>query len=337
VRAGSATQKDLVVSPEPLKKSTQAKVDHGSPVRPIWDKVTIAIFAAVLTWSYWPVFTEMAHKWSSDPQYSHAYLVPVFSLLLVWGCRKTIDIGTSSPCWWGALLLVVGLGLRLTGSRYFVDWLEAVSLLPTIAGAVFLTSGWPSLRPMLPAIAFLGFMIPLPHFVETGLSHPLQSVATKGATYALQTIGRPAFPEGNVIVINDVRIGVIEACNGMGMFLLFFAMAAGVAILIQRPLWEKAILMFSAAPIAVGVNILRIMANSLAHESINSPRVDQFFHDFAGWLMMPLALAALWLELKFLSCLFVEVTPRSESKVDRPASTRGARAARQESAVSNAH
>ena len=40
----------------------------------------------------------------------------------------------------------------------------------------------------------------------------------------------------------------------------------------------------SAAPIAVGVNILRIMATSLVHEAVDSPRVDAFFHDFAGWL-----------------------------------------------------
>ena len=29
------------------------------------------------------------------------------------------------------------------------------------------------------------------------------------------------------------------------------------------------------------------------------------YHDLAGWLMMPLALAMLWLELKFLMNLFV--------------------------------
>jgi hypothetical protein len=33
---------------------------------------------------------------------------------------------------------------------------------------------------------------------------------------------------------------------------------------------------------------------------------EKFFHDVAGWLMMPLALAFLWVEVKILSHLFVE-------------------------------
>jgi hypothetical protein len=35
------------------------------------------------------------------------------------------------------------------------------------------------------------------------------------------------------------------------------------------------------------------------------------YHDLAGWLMMPIAVGMLWIEIKLLSFLFVEETPRA--------------------------
>jgi exosortase len=277
------------------------------------------LFGVLLLWSYWPVFAEMASKWISDPQYSHAYLVPAFSLWLAWIGWRKIDLARCGPCWWGVLFLAAGIALRLVGARFYVDWLEAISLLPLLGGCVLLLGGWPALRQLSPAIAFLGFMIPLPYRIETGLSQPLQRLATAGSTYVLQTLGRPAFAEGNIIVINDARIGVIEACNGLGMFLLFFAMATAVALLIRRPLWEKIVLVMSAAPIAVGVNVARITLSGLAHELIGTEWADAIFHDFAGWLMMPLALVALGVEAKVLAKLFREVSPSTRTLPVMPA------------------
>jgi exosortase len=277
--------------------------------------LTLVALVAGVTWSYWPVFAEMANKWSNDAQYSHGYLVPLFSLFLAGRWFRSTGQSTLTPSWFGLAFLSAGLVMRLVGARFYLEWIEAVSLLPTLAGIVLILAGWQTLRQLWPAILFLIFMVPLPFRVETGLSHPLQRIATKGSTYVLQTIGRQAFSEGNVIVINDSRIGVVDACNGLGMFLLFFAMAGAVAIMVHRPLWEKAIIILSAAPIAVGVNIFRISVTALLHEFVGSEWADKVFHDFAGWVMMPLALLTLIVELKLLSLLFIEEVPSTSRPV----------------------
>ncbi|MFO0811537.1 MAG: exosortase/archaeosortase family protein [Gemmataceae bacterium] len=264
-----------------------------------------ALLAAVI-WSYAPELADMMAKWSSDPQYSHAYLVPAFSLYLLWRYCPT-STAAFRPSWWGLLLMALGVALRLVGVVVFFDWLVAASLLPLLAGAVLLVAGPAALRWSWRSIGFLVFMVPLPFRVETALSHPLQRMATIASTFVLQTLGRPAFSEGNVIVINDMRLGVEEACNGLGMLMLFFAMATAVAMLIERPWWEKVVVVVSAIPIAVGVNVIRIIATSILYETAGKYWGDKVFHDFAGWLMMPMALAALGLELKFLSHLFIEV------------------------------
>jgi len=307
---------ELPTTNPPVEATEVASVTEAEPVAiesktiaavPSVAGFFIAAAGGVMVWSYWPVFREMADKWAHDPQYSHGYLVPMFAAFLAW--RSWTKSGPQEKCgsWWGAGLISIGVGLRLAGARWYVDWLEAMSLLPMLAGTVVLLAGWDGLRRSAPAIGFLAFMVPLPYRVETGLSHPLQRLATAGATFVLQTIGRPAFAEGNVIVINDVRVGVVEACNGLGMFLLFFATAAAVVLLVRRPLWQKALIFLSAAPIAVAVNVARIVATALVTETLGEHWFNAVFHDISGWFMMPAALAALALVVYVLDHLFIEV------------------------------
>jgi exosortase len=257
-------------------------------------------------WAYLPVFREMAGAWLNNPQYSHAYLVPAFSAYLLWRSRQGAFQGEARPVWWGLVPLLVGTSLRLCGAYFYVGWLEAISLLPVLWGAALLLGGWQGLRWSWVAVAFLVFMIPLPHRVETSLSQPLQQVATVASTNVLQTMGLPAFREGNVIVLNDSRIGVVEACNGLGMMLLFFALAVGVALVVERPWLDRAAVVLSAAPIAVLANVARIVATSVLYETAGQRWGDMVFHDLAGWLMMPLALGILWLEMKMISFVLVE-------------------------------
>jgi exosortase len=274
--------------------------------------VLAALSAALIAvlWAYWPILADMARKWSSDPQYSHSYLVPLFSLYLVWANRSRINLTAWHSNWWGLLLLAAGLGLYLAGAYMYVDWFQAMSLLPALAGIALLLGGWPVLRHTGLAISFLVFMIPLPYRIETALSQPLQRIATISSTYVLQTIGLPAVSEGNVIIINEARIGVVEACNGLGMLLLFVALATAVAIVVRRSYWEKALIVASSIPIAVASNIVRISVTGILAEAVGMEWAEKIFHDLAGWLMMPVALGMLCIELWILSKLFVDVEAR---------------------------
>jgi exosortase len=272
--------------------------------------------AATFLWSYWPILGTMAHKWSSDPQYSQAFLVPVFSAALLWMrwkafAQKKECLDSLHLQWLGAFVLAAGVAMRLLGGHFYVDWFEAISLLPTLAGAALLLGGWRALRLSWLAIGFLVFMIPLPQRAETTLSQPLRRVATLASTYTLQTLGLPALSEGNVILVNEARIRVIEACGGLGMLLVFFALTTGVAIFLRRNLWEKSAIVVSAVPIAVIANVIRISVTAILLDIGWGKLAHLVFHDLAGWLMMPTALVILWIELQVLSRLVIESAPAS--------------------------
>src|SRR5262249_34873844 len=118
---------------------------------------TLLGLLGVCLWAYWPTFAAMAHKWISDPQYSHGYLVPAFSLFLLWQRRACRSEVVWRPDWRGLPLLAAGVLLRLAGVYLYFDWLDAASLLPCLAGIAVLLGGWLALRWTWPAIAFLVF------------------------------------------------------------------------------------------------------------------------------------------------------------------------------------
>ena len=273
--------------------------------------IGLLLLAPLLLWAYWGGLCNVAERWSTDPQYSHGYLVVAFALVLLWLRRDRLAGVVARPTWWGVPLLAVGTFLHLAGAYLYYDWVDVASLIPSLAGLCLALAGWGVLRWAWPAVAFLGFMLPLPYRLEVALAYPLQRLATLGSTYLLQTLGFATVAEGNVIVMDEVRIGVVQACNGLGMLLTFFALATAVAMVQRRPVLDKVFIVLSALPIAVLANLIRITATGVLHATVGTEIADLVFHDLAGWVMMPLALGMLWIELWGLSRLLVEPPPPS--------------------------
>ena len=278
----------------------------GGALKPSW--LSAALLGAAVVWADGPIVAAMVRRWSIDPRYSHGFLVPLFAFGLLRHRsigRGAIPPASSRAAWGGVALLGLAAAVRWAAARYFLPWFEGITLLPALAGLALVAGGWPALGRAWPSIAFLGFMVPLPHRVEVALGTPLQHAATRGSTCVLQMFGFPAFAEGHVIALGETRIGVVEACNGLGMLFTFTAMTTAVALVVRRPPLDRVLIVLSAAPIALLANIARISVTGLLHETAGGHVADAVYHDLAGWLMMPLALVLLWAEVQVLSRLFV--------------------------------
>ena len=113
----------------------------------------------------------------------------------------------------------------------------------------------------------------------------------------LELFGVSAVKSGNVLVINGEQVAVGEACNGMRMV---FALTLVVyAFVFGTPLKASMrLLLISLSPlIALACNVVRLVPTSLLYGYTTIERA-QAFHDIAGWVMLPVALAALGLVLR---------------------------------------
>jgi len=284
----------------------------------------LAVLLSAVLWSLWPVLAGMAERWSGDPRYAHGYLVPMFSLALLWMRREQFLGEKFRPSTWGFAFLALGAAIQLAGGYYRAQPVEGSAILAYLAGLALLVGGWPAFRWSWPAILFLIFMVPLPWRLEKALGPPLQNIATLASTFILQTLGFMAFSEGNVIQLNEARIGVVEACSGLSMLITFIALSTGMALVVKRPLLDKIVLVLSAIPVALVANIARITLTGILHETAGGKVADHFYHDLAGWVMIPFALFLYWCVIWVFSHILVDV---GEAPVLVGVSSSGARPA----------
>lgn len=244
-------------------------------------------------WSYGSTLYEMSDRWLADPQYSHGWLVPIFSVYLLFARRGLLNVETFQPRFWGLGIVGLALAIRSIAVVIYQPWLDSISLLVCLAGLFATVGGKAGLVWSWPSIVMLGFMIPLPFRFQFVLGTFLQTIATKSSTYLLQTLGVPAIAEGQIILLSQTKINIVDACNGLSMLLTFFALATGFVILLERKWWYGVILIAAAAPIAVAANVIRITATGMLYESQQDRLAHIVFHDLAGWLMMPLGVTML--------------------------------------------
>ena len=272
----------------------------------IW-KTTIAVIVGLaLVWTYWTTLEGLSSTWTTDPNYSQGFLIPILALAILcqrlWGCaagrEQTRPVGTGTavagdpPAPGRRLLLLHSPRPSVTPPRP-----AGARLAPW--GARVLEAGLASLRVS---------RVHDPHPQHPGRKRPdcagLQDLSTAASTFTLQTLGQVAYREGNVILLKDTELGVVEACAGVRMLMVFCAMATTTAILLPYGWKRRTILIASAIPLAILCNIVRITVAGLASQSLGSEWGHYVFHDLAGFVMVPLAFALLGAEILLLGRLF---------------------------------
>jgi exosortase len=269
----------------------------------------LAALVGLLGWAYLPMLRVFFDKWANDPQYSHGFLVPFFSAYLLWRAWQNSPVEFRPAPVLGCGLLGLVLGVRAVAGSILFHQLDALSFLLALAALSLAAGGFALLKRTAPAILFLAFMIPLPYELERNVGQPLKNAATVSSTFLLQTLGQPAVRDGNLILIDEVKLGVVDACSGLKMMVTFAAFAVGAVLLMQRTRFEKMMVLLGIIPIAVAANVLRITVTGLGHVWITDAKTLDFLHDLHGWLMMPVGLALLGVQVWALRRLVIDDEP----------------------------
>ncbi len=279
----------------------------GAPRSTAW---IWGVFGALvaLAWSYWPTLVAMYRNWNNDPNHSVGILVPLIALYLLWSDRgRLLDCPVRPAFWAGAGLLAVAQFVRAAGVIGLYESIERYSCVMTLAAVVLLVCGWAVFRHVAWILVFMMLMVPLPGRVQSAISLDLQQMASYGAVFILEVMGVTVTRQGNVMVLNDQAIAVVEACSGLRMLAAFVVVAATICFVVRRPPWQKAVVVLSSIPVAVVCNIFRLVITAILFLETSSEVAERFFHDFAGLTMMPMAVIFLAGELWLLGRLALPV------------------------------
>jgi len=159
-------------------------------------------------------------------------------------------------------------------------------------------------------LAYLIFMVPLPAIVFYQLALPLQLVASRLGAEGLNALGVHTMREGNLLILPNCTLGVIESCSGIRSLLALFAAVTAYGHLTGSVLWRRCAVLLFALPVVIACNGLRLIADGLL-SSIGGPQADSGLIHFAlGIVSFSLACGALLLADESLGILTLKLAPR---------------------------
>jgi exosortase len=270
----------------------------------------ILALVVVLGWLYASVLRHLVWQWANDPNYSHGFFVPLFSLFVIWSEREKLRKLAIEPSWSGLVVLLCGLAILAAGILGAELFLSRISLLLTIAGLVVVSYGWNHLRAIFFPWVFLLFMIPIPTIVLNQITFPLQLLASKVAAVTLPLTGVPVLREGNVIQLPAMALEVAEACSGIRSLTSLATLAIIYGYLLEPRTSIRVVLALASVPIAVLANSFRIFGTGLLVQYWDPEKAEGFFHAFSGWLIFVVSLAMLFLLHRALQWMWPEGAAR---------------------------
>jgi exosortase len=253
------------------------------------------VIAGLATALYAPVLRQMVAQWWQDPDYGHGFIVPLFAGYVLYRQRHRLRQVALEPRNFGFLFILGAVGLLLAGSLGAELFVARFSFLFLLGGILLFFAGWKMLRAVAFPLAFLVLMIPLPALIYNQVTFPLQLLASRLSSNGLELLGIPVLREGNILVLPNYSLEVVEACSGIRSLMSLIALAVAYGFLVEHRLWARIALVVLMLPIAVASNAVRVVGAGIVTYFWGPQWAEGFFHFFQGWLIFVSAVACMLL------------------------------------------
>lgn len=227
---------------------------------PWFDMLLLSALVVIL---YAPVLISLARQWLSDPNYGHGIFVPMFAAYVLWEQRDRWRALPFRPSSFGFAIMLFAIALLLLGTLGGELFTARMSLLVLIAGVVIFLAGFQVLRSMAFPIGYLIFMIPLPAIIYYQLTFPLQLWASRLGAKGLVALGIHTVRQGNLLILPNCTLNVVEACSGIRSLLSLVAAVVAYAYLAEPNVWKRCALVVASIPVAIGTNGLRLIVTGV--------------------------------------------------------------------------
>ncbi len=221
------------------------------------------------------------------PEYSHGPLIPILSAFLFLRQLKDHppDPGPKRHRWIGVIVVLAAILIGALGRLSGISDIVAYATIIWVGGILLVSFGWATGRHFWPPVLHLVYMLPLPGVLYYKMSSWLQHISSELGVWFLKLMSVPVFLDGNIIDLGVVQLHVAEACSGLRYLFPILSFSYLFAVLYKGPIWHKAVLLVSAAPIAVLMNSVRISVAGVIAQYYGVEWLNGFSHFFEGWVI----------------------------------------------------
>jgi exosortase len=264
--------------------------------RIVWSAILLSLVVLL----YGSVLKGMILQWWYDPDYGHGFFVPLFSGFILWQQRERWLTTSIKPSNFGFVVMLGAVGLLVVGSLGAELFTSRFSLLALLAGMILFLLGWSVLRAVSFPLGFLILMIPIPVIIYNQITFPLQLLASRLASSFLELAGVPVLRDGNVLVMSNYSLEVVEACSGIRSLMSLTALAIAYGYLTEPRWWVRYLLVVLMVPIAIAANAIRITGAGMLAHRFGPTAAEGFLHGFSGWVIFLVALLLMFISHRIL-------------------------------------
>jgi exosortase len=226
-----------------------------------------------------------------EAYYSHGPLVVLAALWLIHDRRQDWEKVPSAPNARGWWLLGLALAVHAGGGALTIDSVSAASLIPAIAGVVWIAQGTARLRVLLPVLGLLLFAVPTPLVIQSRMAFELKEWAVEGGLALAQLCGVGAERIGSEVRISGQTgsLVVADACSGLRSLVALITLGYGIAFFMGSQVGVRRwAILAAAAPVAVATNAVRIGLICMLASGFGTEFASTTGHDWvsgAVWLI----------------------------------------------------
>lgn len=235
------------------------------------------------------VFRDLVADWIRDGNYSHGFLVIPISLWLFYRRRKEL-VFPAAPSRRGLVLFILGCAGLIFGFAASEFFSIRFSLVMAVTGLALYYLGVANFKRVWFCFFFLLFMIPIPAVIYYSSTLPMQLFASKATNNILHVIGVPSHRQGNIIYLPAYTLEVSEACSGLRSLATLMALGALFGYLTLDGKAKPIALFLLAIPIAIAVNIFRLVFTAVGAYAISTKLAEDFLHELSGVLVFVIAI-----------------------------------------------
>ena len=269
------------------------KPENTLETRHHWALWLVAILLLLL---FAPTMLWLWGRWTMSIWHNgHGIIIVLVVGYLVWvELRKQRDLPISSNPW-GFAILIPALVLHILDTSMHSQLLSAFALFLSLPGLSLLFLGTERTKAIIFPLCTLYLTLPIPLFLTESIHLALRHIAADSVAWLLPFFGVPVFATGTLLEIPNGSLLVADACSGFSTLYATITVAILTAYLCPV-VHRKILVLLIAIPLAIGVNIVRVLLLTLLVHWVGLDVLKTSAHEISGLLTFAVALPVIfWL------------------------------------------
>jgi len=239
---------------------------------------------------YAPTIKWLWERWTMSVWHNgHGILVAALVAYLIRGELQKLSQLPISSSPWGFAILIPALFLHMLDTGIHSQLLSAFALLLSLPGFSLLFLGSDRTKAIIFPLGTLVLTLPIPlAFTET-LHLALRHIATKSVAWLLKLFGVPVFSYATTLEVQGGNLMVADACSGFSTLYAAITIAILTAYFCHST-WRRILVLLIAAPLAITVNIVRVLVLTLLVNWFGLDVLATSAHELSGLLTFMIAL-----------------------------------------------